>query len=234
MGYRVSTHYGFLTGNVSISSSFDSNTEFGARNDNTVANTARPSNYWLPDTFPIDCPCGLGACVNISNAHAAHFSISLLPLTNSTDSVPPVHVYYSLYSLYATFFDQIYILAGFKSRDTKPEDTSRRAPRADDRYRMNRPAQDSSGSSTIWRDYIYYFAYMHIVAVAYTVFALMRAQNALLAFSLFATPKRADTINILFITTLHYTLAVPFAAVVALTFAYLTWHYSPAIRTLPP
>ena len=92
MGYRVSTHYGFLTGNVSISSSFDSNTEFGARNDNTVANTARPSNYWLPDTFPIDCPCGLGTCVNISNAHAAHFSIFFPPLTNSTDSIPPVHV----------------------------------------------------------------------------------------------------------------------------------------------
>lgn len=192
-----------------------------------------PTTGFLTLSQSIDCPCGLGACVNISNAHAAHFSISLPPLTNSTDSIPPVHVYYSLYSLYATFFDQIYILAGFKSRDTKPEDTSRRARRADDRYHMNRPAQYSSGSSTIWRDYICYFAYMHIVAVAYTVFALMCAQNALLAFSLFATPKRADKINILFITTLHYTLAVPFA-VVALTFAYLTWHCSPAIWTLPP
>jgi len=73
---------------------------------------------------------------------------------------------------------------------------------------------------------------MHIVAVAYTVFALMCAQNALLAFSLFATPKSADKPNILFITTLHYTLAIPFAAFVALTFAYLTWHYCPAIRAL--
>jgi len=92
----MSSHYGFLTWNVSISSSFDSNTEFGARNDNTVANTARPSNYWLPNAFPIDCPCGLGACVNIINAHAAHFSISLLPLTDSTDFIPPVRVLLAL------------------------------------------------------------------------------------------------------------------------------------------
>ena len=141
-----------------------------------------------------------------------------------------------------------------------PEDTSRRARRAEFISNQRRARHDariphdserghhaprghgvrgdtprslSTRACITYKGFLYFYACMHLATIAYIVFAHMCAQNVLLAFSLFITPKRADKSNIIFLATLQYTLAIPITVVIALTLAYIAWHVSPTLRTLP-
>ena len=99
---EVASHYGFPSGNSSTPASID------YYYNNT---DARSYNH------------------NITAARAD--SNALIPIVMNDHTISPLYVYYSLYSIYAALLDQIYFLGGFHSRDAKPEDTSRRARRAD-------------------------------------------------------------------------------------------------------
>ena len=191
---------------------------------------------------------------------ATHDGDVVLSTMRSTDSITSVYLVYSLYSLYARLFDQIYMYGGFQGLNLKPEDTSRRARRNDiindqrrarntdsnPRRRFDRgrhaprgqgvpehtPRFLSTRTYITLEGFLCFYACMHIMTIAYIIFAHMCTQNALLSFSILLAPKKACKYNILFLATLHYTLAIPFAFVTALTITYITWHSSPTLRAL--
>ena len=190
---------------------------------------------------------------------ATHDGDAVLSTMRSTDSITSVYLVYSLYSLYARLFDQIYMYGGFQGLSLKPEDTSRRARRADIINDQRRRAQNidsnprrrfdrgrhaphgqgvpehtprflSTRTYITLEGFLCFYACMHIMTIAYIIFAHMCTQNALLSFSVLLAPKRACKYNILFLATLHYTLAIPFAFVTALTITYVAWHSSPTLH----
>ena len=174
------------------------------------------------------------------SAHLRHGAVVISQQSqNENDPLPSsTHSSHSHYhSLWNEFeYHFCFTRSRYKHNNRRDERSAKLNAKQRARYDRRNPYKVSDHLTSILNTLsscIFFFAFMHVLALAYMLLAYMISQHALVSIPFLFAPKRADKFTLLFIATLHYTMAIPFATTTILLLSYSIWQSSPTVRALP-